>query len=84
MPAAEIRCFGPTVPWPLFAVFTPAHRAFCAAEMRRRAAADILRPRDTCGVLSLSEVSATIALSNRSRSCRNSMSICSRFPIHGF
>jgi hypothetical protein len=67
MPAAEMWCFGPELP-EVFIVLTLDHRAFCAAEMRRRAAADIVRTRDDCGVLPFNEASAAIALSNPSRS----------------
>ena len=80
MPAGEMWRFGRALPSVLFAF---AHRAFCAADMRRRAAADIVRPRDDRGVLPFSEASAVIALSNLSRSCRSSLTTASRFAMRG-
>jgi hypothetical protein len=83
MPAAEMRRFGPELPGVLF-VLTLAHRALCAAEMRLRASADIVRPRDGCGLVPFREVSAAIALSSRSRSCWSCFTTASRFVMCGF
>jgi hypothetical protein len=82
IPAAEMWRFRRAGPGATFAL-TLAQRAFCAAEMRRRAAADIVRPLDGCGVLPFNDASAAIALSNRSRSCRSSLSTASRFAMRG-
>jgi hypothetical protein len=80
MPAAEMRGLGRALAVALF-VLTLAQRAFCAADIRRRAAADTVRPGDVRGLLPFSEVSVAIALSNRSRSWWSSFTIASRFAI---
>ena len=60
-----------------------AHRAFCAAAMRRRAAADIVRFGDALRTPLFSEVRTSIALSIRSRSCWSSLTTASRFDMRG-
>src|SRR5579872_480599 len=78
MPAAEIRRFG----WLVFpAVFESFHLFFWAAEIRFRAAADIV-DRDTCvGAPPLSDIKTSIALSRRSRCCWSSLTTNARFDM---
>jgi hypothetical protein len=80
MPAAEMRRFDRALPSDPFA-FTLAQRAFWVADMRRRAAGDIVRPRVGCGALPLSDASAAIALSKPLRSGWSSLIAESRFAI---
>lgn len=83
MPSAEMRRFGREVPNVFFIALTLAHRARCAAAMRRRAEAGIVRRWDLSGPAPSSEVNAAIALTHRSRSRWSSLTTASRFAMRG-
>jgi hypothetical protein len=83
--AARIRASPAAEMWRLRALvlcvpFRLAHLVLCAAAIRLRAAADIARLGRDVPLLS-SEVNARIAASRRSRSCRSSLTIASRFAM---
>jgi hypothetical protein len=81
MPAAEIRRFSRVVVALAGALFCFAHRARCAAAMRRRADADIVRVGGAFGAVPFREVRAWIAWSMRVRSCCSSLMTLSRFGM---
>jgi hypothetical protein len=80
MPAGEMRLFTRSVPDALPAFFL-THRAFCASDMRRRAAADMVPGCDPFGLLPSREIRILIASSMRSLSCSSSLTTASRFAM---
>src|SRR5438034_6305644 len=81
MPAGEILRFGRAVGALAWMRFCFAQRTRCAAAMRRRAEAGVVRAGGALGALLLNEVRAWIAWSMRARSCRSSWMIPSMFDM---